>query len=173
MATGGPRILICGGRTFEDAGKLNRAMAEIVERYGEPSCVIEGGARGADYLGKLWAEHRGIPVFECRANWNRYGKRAGFVRNGWMLEHGKPDLVVAFPGGNGTRNMIEQAAAAGTVVCTPLAAECDAIPAKANPATKCSETEGDGQPGTAAAGFCNAITQESGRLSQRPLGTGL
>jgi hypothetical protein len=107
------RVLICGGRTFDNAKLVNRVMREHEENV---ACVIEGGARGADYLGKIWAEKRGIPVFECRANWLRYGKRAGPVRNQWMIDHGKPDLVVAFPGGVGTMDMVMRAKAAGVRV---------------------------------------------------------
>jgi len=96
-------------------------MAKIRDWYGGISCVIEGGARGADYLGKLWAQREGIPLIEMPANWNRYGKRAGYLRNQWMIEHGKPDVVVAFPGGRGTENMLAQAAAAELLIWTPLA----------------------------------------------------
>jgi SLOG family YspA-like protein len=115
------RVLVCGGREYNDTKRVNRAMREVQERYGI-ACVIEGGARGADYLAKLWAEGQGIPVIEMRANWNRYGKRAGHIRNGWMIEHGKPDLIVAFPGGRGTEDMCAQTSAAGLVLITPYAA---------------------------------------------------
>lgn len=120
------RVLICGGREFNDMKAVSREMAKVRDWYGGISCVIEGGARGADYLGKLWAEREGIPVFECRANWNRFGKRAGHVRNGWMIEHGKPDVVVAFPGGRGTENMLAQAAKAELLIWTPLASGMEA-----------------------------------------------
>jgi hypothetical protein len=113
------RVLICGGRDYADMKAVGRAMRTVQEHFGEVSCVIEGGARGADFLGKLWAQREGIPVLEIPANWNRYGKRAGHVRNGWMIEHGKPDLVVAFPGGRGTENMLAQAAAAELKIFTP------------------------------------------------------
>jgi hypothetical protein len=51
------------------------------------------------------------------AQWDRYGEAAGPIRNAWMLEFGKPDLVVAFPGGRGTADMISKARKAGIEVC--------------------------------------------------------
>lgn len=65
-----------------------------------------------------WAKDRGLPVQEFPANWNLYGKRAGPIRNGQMLEEGKPEMVVAFRGPNsrGTQNMINQAEKAGIPV---------------------------------------------------------
>ena len=44
-----------------------------------------------------------------RLDWKKYGKKAGPLRNQQMLEEGKPDLVVAFPGGNGTADMVRRA----------------------------------------------------------------
>jgi hypothetical protein len=121
------RALVCGGRDFTDMKALSREMAKIRDWYGGISCVIQGGARGADYLAKLWAEREGIPVIEIQANWNRYGKRAGHLRNGWMIEHGKPDVVVAFPGGRGTESMLSLAGKAELLIWTPLAS-CDTRP---------------------------------------------
>lgn len=50
------------------------------------------------------------------ANWDFYAKRAGSIRNGWMLKWAQPELVIAFPGGIGTANMKEQAYQAGVPV---------------------------------------------------------
>lgn len=55
----------------------------------------------------------GIRVQKFPADWDRYGKAAGGIRNSQMLIEGKPDLVVAFPGGNGTRDMVLKARKAG------------------------------------------------------------
>lgn len=55
-----------------------------------------------------WAILRGCPVARVPAHWDFYSNSAGPRRNGWMLEL-QPDLVVAFPGQAGTRNMISQA----------------------------------------------------------------
>ena len=107
------RILICGGRDFAHQELFDYTMSQC-EGFFEPYfCVIEGDAKGADRMGKVWADARGIPVIKMPANWSYYDKRAGAVRNMWMLDFGLPDLVIAFPGGTGTRNMCEQACARG------------------------------------------------------------
>jgi hypothetical protein len=81
-----------------------------------PLTIIEGGARGADKLARQWAEDRGVPVATYPAEWDRHGVSAGPIRNRQMLEDGKPDMVLAFPGGKGTANMVEQAHRAGVLV---------------------------------------------------------
>jgi hypothetical protein len=50
-----------------------------------------------------------VPVIEFPANWKVYGRAAGPIRNMKMLLEGKPDLVVAFPGGIGTADMVKKA----------------------------------------------------------------
>src|SRR5271167_2213334 len=71
--------------------------------------VIEGGASGADRLARRWAGTNRVHVETFEADWLKYGRGAGPIRNALMLTIGKPDVVVAFPGGSGTRNMIHQA----------------------------------------------------------------
>lgn len=75
--------------------------------------IIEGGARGADRLARNYAKVMDIPCETYDAEWDKYGRGAGPIRNKRMLIEGKPDLVVAFPGGGGTANMIEQSRKAG------------------------------------------------------------
>jgi len=64
-------------------------------------------AQGADMFAHNWAEVVGIPIEEYPANWKEFGKSAGAIRNQQMLKEGKPNLVIAFPGGRGTEHMIE------------------------------------------------------------------
>jgi hypothetical protein len=111
------RVLVCGGREYEDRKRLRTALSQM---HAETpfSVVIAGGAPGADRLAEEWARHNGLPTIRMEANWTRYGRRAGPIRNGWMLTHAAPDLVVAFPGGNGTADMVRQASAAGVPVKT-------------------------------------------------------
>ena len=80
------------------------------------SLVIHGAARGADTLLDEWAQVWGIPSLAFPAQWRRLGRAAGPLRNGRMLAEGKPDLVIAFPGGRGTADMVRQAEAAGVRV---------------------------------------------------------
>ncbi len=107
------RILICGGRAYGDSARFAQIMTEVRPYLAKSFCIIQGGANGADRLANMWAFSEGCPVIEMRANWNYYGKAAGLIRNRWMLEFATPDLVIAFPGGAGTRDMIRQAKSAG------------------------------------------------------------
>lgn len=108
------RVLVCGGRTFNDALTLGSWLGGIHKKQGI-SVLIEGGAPGADFMARKFAEWAGIPVETYPADWS-LGKAAGPIRNLQMLEEGRPDLVVAFEGGAGTRNMIKQARRAGIEV---------------------------------------------------------
>lgn len=71
---------------------------------------------GADFLAQRWALVRGLASMEFIASWTKFGKAAGPIRNEWMLKYGQPDLVVAFPGGRGTENMVKLADEAGVEV---------------------------------------------------------
>ncbi len=105
------RVLVCGGRTYSDEEHLNDILDRMHRNYVITE-IIHGGANGADKMAGLWACSRGIDVTVCPAAWERYGKAAGHIRNKEMLEL-NPDIVIAFPGGRGTSNMLEQAFKAG------------------------------------------------------------
>jgi hypothetical protein len=135
------RVLICGGRDFADK-RLMMGVMEAVEARGPIACVIHGGARGADSIGGAWAKWKGLPVFECAANWDFYGNRAaGPIRNQWMLDHGKPDLVVAFPTSKsvGTHDMTRRAREAGVEV---YEASCDTHAKRGDKGTLGSASDG-------------------------------
>lgn len=111
---GGFRVLVCGGRDFSDY----QLLAGVLDRLHDENpiaAIIHGNARGADTLAHQWAIKRGVGGWACPANWSRDGKRAGPLRNQRMLGH-HPDLVVAFPGGRGTADMIGRAEKAGVRV---------------------------------------------------------
>jgi hypothetical protein len=109
------RVLVCGGRDYDGRKVVGACLRGVHERLGI-ALVVTGDAPGADRLAKCWADRNHIPVCLYPANWRFLGKRAGPTRNAAMLQFSSPDLVVAFPGGRGTQNMIAQARAAGVEV---------------------------------------------------------
>lgn len=110
------KILVCGGRDFNDRQLLFDTLESIrkSKRHEEDNLeIISGMAKGADSLAVEYAKAFGLPLNKFFAEWEKYGKSAGYRRNTRMLVEGKPDLVVAFPGGKGTEMMIKIAKEAG------------------------------------------------------------
>jgi hypothetical protein len=109
------RVLVTGGRDFALPDEVHGILFPIAKRFGIEE-LGQGEAEGADTLAKLWALCHGIAVAGYEAEpheWELFGNRAGNIRNGRMLRHFKPDLGVAFPGGNGTADMVEKLHEAG------------------------------------------------------------
>lgn len=119
-ASGKPpfRLLVCGGRDFDNAVILQSWMNKAIGEH-RNVLVIHGGARGADRLAGRIAAAAGAPVQEFPADWEKHGNAAGPIRNKQMLVEGRPDLVLAMPGGRGTADMMRQARAAGVEVVGP------------------------------------------------------
>jgi hypothetical protein len=103
------RILVCGGRSYNNAERVNSALDAINDADGI-DVIIHGGCSGADELARRWAASRKVECIAYPADWNQYGRAAGPIRNRSMITDGKPDIVVAFPGGRGTRDMCMDAA---------------------------------------------------------------
>ena len=102
------RVLVCGGREFCNWAKLHNTLSDI--RSETPiTCIIQGEAKGADWLAKAWAGWFSIHTEDFPAYWKTHGKGAGHTRNQKMIDEGKPDLVVAFQGGRGTADMVKRA----------------------------------------------------------------
>lgn len=109
------RVLVCGGRNFNSREVVFSALAALhAER--PISWIIEGGASGVDRLAYAWALQEGLQHRTYRADWSTHGRAAGPIRNATMLADGDPDLVLAFPGGRGTEDMVRRAVAAGVPV---------------------------------------------------------
>ncbi len=101
------RIAVCGGRDYDDFARVWKMIKRVHEQ--RPNLyVIHGAARGADLLASRAAQKLGVPDIHVPAQWDAFGKIAGPIRNGWILDL-NPALVIAFPGGKGTANMIKQA----------------------------------------------------------------
>ena len=137
------RVLVCGGRNFAEVD--NSPDEEFLKRTAEykfvhdhlhnlslgwprtpedeygnwlPAVTIITGEcptgvdqAAIDWAVVNWTGYKGFP-----ADWKTHGKAAGPIRNKQMLDEGKPDVVVAFPGGKGTANMVKLAREAGVPV---------------------------------------------------------
>jgi hypothetical protein len=111
----GLRILVCGGRNYRDQEHVWTFLSELNAK--QPiGLLIHGAATGADRLAQAWARNRLIPDREFDANWPEHGGGAGAIRNQRMIDEGKPDLVVAFPGGPGTADLMQRAKLHGVKV---------------------------------------------------------
>lgn len=109
-------VLVCGGRNYRDQETVFRVLNEIHGEEGQIEAVIHGGATGADHRAHSWAFAHGVCTMQFDPNFRAHGKAAGPIRNADMLMYGRPDLVVAFPGGKGTANMVQQAKKAAVPV---------------------------------------------------------
>lgn len=116
------RVLVCGGRDYQDRAKVFAALDKVTAKHGQleilhGACEDRNGQmRGADRWADEYAEVHNLMVIRCRADWEKYGRAAGPRRNRFMLEVWEPDAVVAFPGGDGTKGMVALAKEAGLPV---------------------------------------------------------
>jgi YspA, cpYpsA-related SLOG family len=116
-------VLVCGGRDYSDRLYLFHTMDNLEREAGKPfRGLIHGAARGADRLAAEWQAERiktnaqfwaaGYP-----ADWDTHGKAAGPIRNQSMLDQNPGiELVIAFPGGRGTADMVARARKKGIPV---------------------------------------------------------
>lgn len=109
------RVLVCGGRDYADRARVWREL-DAIDRETPITCIIEGGARGADRYAFHWAVEKQRARQTFAADWQKYRRAAGPIRNQRMLDEAKPDLVVAFPGGDGTADMVGRARKAGVAM---------------------------------------------------------
>lgn len=131
------KILVCGGRTYGKMKGVLKGTPEYQERFDQyhnvhfvldefakanskeykedddwlPTDIeiISGMAQGADTAAVDWAVINYTKVHEFPADWKTHGKKAGPIRNQQMIDEGNPDVVIAFPGGVGTTDMIRKA----------------------------------------------------------------
>ena len=106
------RILVCGDRGWRSQERINQVL-DAIHHITPISLIIEGEARGADIMSKNWAISRGIPWKEYPANWEKFGRAAGPIRNRQQFNEGKPDEVIAFHDdisqSKGTKDMVNYA----------------------------------------------------------------
>jgi len=121
MSARGLRVIVCGGRDYID-WDAGFAALDTIHAETPIEFVFHGNARGADSIASAWATgaaRQGVRNCPCPAEWSKHGKAAGPKRNQAMLGNGI-DLVIAFPGGRGTADMVRRARAAGVRIVEPI-----------------------------------------------------
>lgn len=110
-------LAVCGGRDFRKRVNVFKALDGLYAAF-DITKVIEGGQRttergytvgGVDFWAQQWAEERGVPWLTVEADWSRWGSAAGPIRNEAILRDHRPDMLAAFPGGEGTKDMVDRA----------------------------------------------------------------
>jgi len=108
-------VVVTGGRDYFDGDTVWRVLYEVHAEY-EIDLLVHGAAAGADASAHEWAKENNVRRYPCPADWDRLGRRAGPIRNRYMLDTFRPDLVVAFPGGTGTADCVRAAEERGIKV---------------------------------------------------------
>lgn len=119
------KILVTGGRDYDNESCVNETL-DAFNLSWPISLIVHGNAKGADSLAGAWADARDIPHtrekytaawrdLHAPGAWIKQGKHgaynanAGKDRNQRMLDEEKPEVVIAFPGGTGTADMVMRA----------------------------------------------------------------
>lgn len=98
------RIVVAGGRDFDNFDAMCQILDKI--KWDPGDIIISGTARGADTLGEQYASLRNIPVARFPARWDKYGKRAGFMRNEEMAQYATGGVIFWDGKSRGTQSMI-------------------------------------------------------------------
>lgn len=113
------RVIIAGTRYFDDYDLLKKYCDYMLSnkiKSGEEIRILSGGASGADALGEKYARERGFIIVPYPAQWDKYGRQAGPMRNREMAANA--DALIAFwdDKSRGTKNMIDEAQKRGLKV---------------------------------------------------------
>lgn len=113
------RVIIAGTRYFNDYSLLketsDRLLADKITA-GYSIVIVSGGCAGADLLGERYAKENGYSIDRYPAEWQKYGRKAGIMRNAVMADNA--DALIAYWDGisRGTKNMIDEARKKGLAV---------------------------------------------------------
>ena len=102
-----PYLWVAGGRDFDDRVMVRRVLQPY--SISDGWMLVTGAARGADQLAEEQWRHWNQPYLGFPANWNKYGKSAGYQRNSYIAYNVSPQRLIAFPGGKGTEMSIDLA----------------------------------------------------------------
>jgi len=102
------RLIIAGGRHLDDVALIRRALARAHE-IRPITVLIHGGTGALGITAEDWARDMRLHVVRYPANWREFGKRAEAIRNAFMLQDSRPDILLALPGGTDTADLVMRA----------------------------------------------------------------
>ena len=103
------KIIIAGSRGFDNYELLKEKLDFYLKNINEPVEIVSGTAKGADTLGEKYAIEKGYAIKRFPANWDKFGKKAGYMRNSEMAEYGTHCVCFWDGKSSGTKSMIELA----------------------------------------------------------------
>ncbi|KQN63869.1 MULTISPECIES: DUF2493 domain-containing protein [Rahnella] len=109
------RVLICAGRFYADIHTVERVL-ELYAHSQHIRVLIHGGHQSLGAMIERWARDADVHVVRYPANWALHGKYAEIRRNLFMIEDSRPDIILAFSGGEDTAECIKLARQAGIKV---------------------------------------------------------
>ena len=107
------KIVVTGGRDYDDWAMVDEVLTRL-----NPSHIYVGDCpTGVDKMVQDWADLYKVNYTIFTANWDKFKKAAGPLRNTEMLKKaGDKATVIAFPGGKGTDNCVKTAVSLNRIV---------------------------------------------------------
>lgn len=105
------KLIVAGGRDFDDYALLSKTLDYFLSNTKEDIEIVSGTANGADKLGEKYAKEKGYPVTQFPAQWDLYGKSAGYHRNKEMAEYATHCVLFWDGESKGTKMMQDLAVA--------------------------------------------------------------
>ena len=102
------KVIIAGGRDFNNFSLLKGKCDKILVNQ-KNIVIVSGTANGADKLGERYAAEKGYRIKRFPADWNKYGKSAGYIRNKQMAEYAYALIAFWDKKSKGTKHMIDLA----------------------------------------------------------------
>jgi hypothetical protein len=103
------KVIVAGGRDFKDYNLLKSKLDLLLSNITEPIEIVSGAANGADKLGEKYAKDQGLSLKQFPANWNKFNKSAGYIRNKEMAEYATHCVCFWDGKSKGTKHMIDLA----------------------------------------------------------------
>ena len=104
------KVIVAGSRTIQDYGLVKYCIDTLQTEHSiEVTEIVSGTATGVDTLGERWAQENNVPIKRFPADWNRYGKSAGYRRNEEMARYANALLAIWDGESRGTKHMINLA----------------------------------------------------------------